>query len=135
MLSVLGPGTGQTSFSAACNVATVHQVLSAGCARLDNDSHHVIALAARLTDNIMLFVYNINKVAVFSDLISPTDCHQKMLVRPIAMPCPAIALWLCSESKAGQESGMVLPFDPMTMTFKDLHYFVPIPKVLLQQGW
>ncbi|DBA99141.1 TPA: hypothetical protein ACH3X3_011764 [Trebouxia sp. C0006] len=28
--------------------------------------------------------------------------------------------------KAGQ--GMVLPFDPMTMTFKDLHYFVPIPK-------
>ena len=25
--------------------------------------------------------------------------------------------------------GMVLPFDPMTMTFKDLHYFVPIPKV------
>jgi len=24
---------------------------------------------------------------------------------------------------------MVLPFDPMTMTFKDLHYFVPIAKV------
>ena len=24
---------------------------------------------------------------------------------------------------------MVLPFEPMTMTFKDLHYFVPIPKV------
>ncbi|KAL3140482.1 hypothetical protein ABBQ38_004739 [Trebouxia sp. C0009 RCD-2024] len=33
--------------------------------------------------------------------------------------------------KGGQaegSSGMVLPFDPMTMTFKDLHYFVPIPK-------
>ena len=24
---------------------------------------------------------------------------------------------------------MVLPFDPMTMTFRDLHYYVPIPKV------
>lgn len=24
---------------------------------------------------------------------------------------------------------MVLPFDPMTMTFKDLHYYVPIPQV------
>lgn len=31
--------------------------------------------------------------------------------------------------QAEQSSGMVLPFDPMTMTFKDLHYFVPIPKV------
>ncbi|DBB15923.1 TPA: hypothetical protein ACH3X3_003297 [Trebouxia sp. C0006] len=30
--------------------------------------------------------------------------------------------------KAGKDSGMVLPFDPMTMTFKDLHYFVPIAK-------
>ncbi|KAL0019149.1 hypothetical protein WJX77_007973 [Trebouxia sp. C0004] len=30
--------------------------------------------------------------------------------------------------RAGKDSGMVLPFDPMTMTFKDLHYFVPIPK-------
>ena len=26
---------------------------------------------------------------------------------------------------------MVLPFDPMTMTFRDLHYYVPIPKVLV----
>ena len=24
---------------------------------------------------------------------------------------------------------MVLPFEPMTMTFKDVHYFVEIPKV------
>lgn len=24
---------------------------------------------------------------------------------------------------------MVLPFEPMTMTFKDLHYWVQIPKV------
>ena len=24
---------------------------------------------------------------------------------------------------------MVLPFDPMTLTFSDLHYFVEIPKV------
>ncbi|KAL3134216.1 hypothetical protein ABBQ38_006651 [Trebouxia sp. C0009 RCD-2024] len=29
---------------------------------------------------------------------------------------------------ADESSGMVLPFDPMTMTFKDLHYSVPIPK-------
>lgn len=29
---------------------------------------------------------------------------------------------------------MVLPFDPMTMTFKDLHYSVPIPKVWLFLG-
>ncbi|DBB02982.1 TPA: hypothetical protein ACH3X1_013571 [Trebouxia sp. C0004] len=34
--------------------------------------------------------------------------------------------------RAGKDSGMVLPFDPMTMTFKDLHYFVPIPKVNMQ---
>ena len=39
---------------------------------------------------------------------------------------------LCSVGKAGKDSGMVLPFDPMTMTFKDLHYFVPIPKVNMQ---
>lgn len=25
---------------------------------------------------------------------------------------------------------MVLPFEPMTMTFKDLHYWVQIPKVM-----
>ena len=25
---------------------------------------------------------------------------------------------------------MVLPFEPMTMTFKDLHYWVQIPKVI-----
>ena len=25
--------------------------------------------------------------------------------------------------------GMVLPFEPMTMTFKDVHYYVEIPKV------
>eukprot|EP00891_Asterochloris_glomerata_P005171 jgi/Astpho2/5171/Aster-04755 len=35
-------------------------------------------------------------------------------------------------SKKSKESlqgeGMVLPFDPMTLTFKDLHYFVEIPK-------
>ena len=24
---------------------------------------------------------------------------------------------------------MVLPFEPMTMTFKDVHYYVEIPKV------
>ena len=39
---------------------------------------------------------------------------------------------LCrSRRKEHQETGggMVLPFDPMTMTFKDLHYYVPIPKV------
>ena len=36
-----------------------------------------------------------------------------------------------SRRKEHQETGggMVLPFEPMTMTFKDLHYFVPIPKV------
>jgi len=27
-----------------------------------------------------------------------------------------------------QGEGMVLPFEPMTMTFKDLHYWVQIPK-------
>ncbi|KAL0018676.1 hypothetical protein WJX77_002041 [Trebouxia sp. C0004] len=31
-------------------------------------------------------------------------------------------------AKADGSSGMVLPFDPMTMTFKDLHYSVPIPQ-------
>ena len=33
----------------------------------------------------------------------------------------------CRKSLQGE--GMVLPFDPMTLTFKDLHYFVEIPKV------
>ncbi|KAL3150185.1 hypothetical protein ABBQ32_000044 [Trebouxia sp. C0010 RCD-2024] len=32
------------------------------------------------------------------------------------------------EGKGKAASGMVLPFDPMTMTFRDLHYYVPIPK-------
>ncbi|DBA79271.1 TPA: hypothetical protein ACH3X2_007820 [Trebouxia sp. C0005] len=32
------------------------------------------------------------------------------------------------DGKGKASSGMVLPFDPMTMTFKDLHYYVPIPK-------
>lgn len=41
-----------------------------------------------------------------------------------------LQIWcVCSVGKAGKDSGMVLPFDPMTMTFKDLHYFVPIAKV------
>ena len=38
---------------------------------------------------------------------------------------------ICREGKGKAQSGMVLPFDPMTMTFKDLHYYVPIPKVLV----
>lgn len=29
---------------------------------------------------------------------------------------------------------MVLPFEPMTMTFKDLHYWVEIPKVTTALG-
>ena len=37
-----------------------------------------------------------------------------------------VTLW-CRKSLQGE--GMVLPFDPMTLTFKDLHYFVEIPKV------
>ena len=47
------------------------------------------------------------------------------------MSLPYSAHQLCPRrgGKAEQGSGMVLPFDPMTMTFKDLHYFVPIPKV------
>ena len=32
-------------------------------------------------------------------------------------------------SEANVESGMVLPFEPMTMTFSDLHYYVPLPAV------
>lgn len=31
----------------------------------------------------------------------------------------------------GGAGGMVLPFEPMTMTFSDLHYSVPIAKVTL----
>ena len=34
-----------------------------------------------------------------------------------------------------QGSGMVLPFDPMRMTFKDLHYFVHVPKVHVSFPW
>ena len=37
-----------------------------------------------------------------------------------------VTLW-CRKSLQGE--GMVLPFDPMTLTFSDLHYFVEIPKV------
>ena len=40
-------------------------------------------------------------------------------------------MWLCRDGKGKASSGMVLPFDPMTMTFKDLHYYVPIPKVTM----
>lgn len=27
------------------------------------------------------------------------------------------------------ERGMVLPFKPLALTFKDMHYYVPLPKV------
>ena len=37
------------------------------------------------------------------------------------------ALW-CRKQLEGE--GMVLHFEPMTMTFKDLHYWVQIPKVI-----
>lgn len=30
---------------------------------------------------------------------------------------------------ANVDSGMVLPFEPMIMTFKDVHYYVPLPGV------
>jgi len=39
---------------------------------------------------------------------------------------------MCRDGKGKAASGMVLPFDPMTMTFKDLHYYVPIPKVCVE---
>ena len=32
-------------------------------------------------------------------------------------------------TEANVESGMVLPFEPMIMTFKDVHYYVPLPPV------
>jgi len=32
-------------------------------------------------------------------------------------------------SEANVESGMVLPFEPMIMTFSDVHYYVPLPAV------
>ena len=32
-------------------------------------------------------------------------------------------------SEANVESGMVLPFEPMIMTFSDVHYYVPLPPV------
>ena len=32
-------------------------------------------------------------------------------------------------TEANVESGMVLPFEPMTMTFRDVHYYVPLPPV------
>jgi len=32
-------------------------------------------------------------------------------------------------SDAHVDSGMVLPFEPMTMTFSDVHYYVPLPQV------
>ena len=32
-------------------------------------------------------------------------------------------------TEANVEKGMVLPFEPMIMTFKDVHYFVDLPSV------
>lgn len=32
-------------------------------------------------------------------------------------------------TEANVESGMVLPFEPVIMTFKDVHYYVPLPPV------
>ena len=39
----------------------------------------------------------------------------------------------CRKQLEGE--GMVLPFEPMTMTFKDLHYWVEIPKVHIRFFW
>ena len=37
------------------------------------------------------------------------------------------------ESAEGEDQrGMVLPFDPLALTFRDLHYYVDMPKVLLR---
>lgn len=36
-----------------------------------------------------------------------------------------------SGAPAGGEKGMVLPFDPLYLTFHDLNYFVPLPRVQL----
>ena len=33
--------------------------------------------------------------------------------------------------EANVEKGMVLPFEPMIMTFRDIHYYVPLPPVPL----
>ena len=33
--------------------------------------------------------------------------------------------------EANVDSGMVLPFEPMIMTFKNMHYYVPLPPVRL----
>ena len=33
----------------------------------------------------------------------------------------------------GVQSGMVLPFQPMTMTFHNIHYFVNCPPVCAQK--
>ena len=30
---------------------------------------------------------------------------------------------------SGDDRGMVLPFSPITITFRDIHYFVPLPAV------
>jgi len=33
------------------------------------------------------------------------------------------------------DRGMVLPFSPVTVTFRDLHYFVPLPEVRVFWTW
>jgi len=33
------------------------------------------------------------------------------------------------------DRGMVLPFSPVTVTFRDLHYFVPLPEVRVCGTW
>lgn len=53
-----------------------------------------------------------------------------LVVGPSLCTLSLVSSGACREEGKGKAaSGMVLPFDPMTMTFRDLHYYVPIPKV------
>ena len=51
------------------------------------------------------------------------------MVMQVARVASEIWCMGCRQGEGRAATGMVLPFDPMTMTFKDLHYYVPIPKV------
>ena len=83
---------------------------------------------------ILLAVLEICFVAGDTSLVLPVQCKHNFCVQSTTvLSCSKLNATsksgVCSVGKAGKDSGMVLPFDPMTMTFKDLHYFVPIAKV------
>lgn len=76
---------------------------------------------------IMLLSYNSTWCPILEQFGSTAHHAESPVKRGIAFQAKWVLPFPCRKQLEGE--GMVLPFEPMTMTFKDLHYWVQIPKV------